>query len=315
VVGSAEPPAAGWVACCLSGKKRDVVVEKERTYLFCAENGAQERERYSFRFLSLSGVRTRPGRRGGLVPRIYRMHSTGTPRRVTVGGGGGYPLYVSSDVLAGAREAQAWIAAIQKTVAAASQAAADHEAASMLAPEPELAPYELGAEESFAAEASYTAAAPYGGGWGAPTDDGGHELPDGWTVAVSRSTGQQYYYNESTQESSYEWPVTARPAQQQAPASPAAGGWGAEAPATAAHAHGGSGGGGEGHFEQFMRYDRDGDGFLSRTELRTCAYFGLLGGSFLAAEPVDTRDVKLVLIGGPCPRCVWRQGVCRHLAR
>jgi hypothetical protein len=35
-------------------------------------------------------------------------------------------------------------------------------------------------------------------------------LPDGWEVAVSRSTGEEYYYNASTGESSYEWPAGAR---------------------------------------------------------------------------------------------------------
>jgi hypothetical protein len=40
--------------------------------------------------------------------------------------------------------------------------------------------------------------------------DGGRKLPDGWEVAVSRSTGEEYYYNASTGESSYEWPAGAQ---------------------------------------------------------------------------------------------------------
>eukprot|EP01047_Picozoa_sp_COSAG01_P095030 COSAG01_NODE_25820_length_732_cov_0.969984_1_plen_212_part_01 len=39
------------------------------------------------------------------------------------------------------------------------------------------------------------------------------QLPDGWEVAVSRSTGQEYYYNASTDESSYEWPAGAQRAE------------------------------------------------------------------------------------------------------
>jgi hypothetical protein len=41
----------------------------------------------------------------------------------------------------------------------------------------------------------------------------GGELPKGWVVATSKSTGKQYYYNIATKESRYERPGgTRRPA-------------------------------------------------------------------------------------------------------